>query len=145
MTSKKTILAFGTFDLFHQGHYYFFDSINEFIKTNIHHSYKLIVCLYSSAISYSKNGYLPIDSYNLRHRVLSHIPYINEIVYIDKPIQCYLDTLEPDIIAIGFNQHYIKEYLEKNYSKLALLEVPGYNTDLYITSELRIRKYAYKK
>lgn len=145
MTSEKTILAFGTFDLFHQGHYYFFNSINEFINTNTHHSYKLIVCLYSSAISYSKNGYLPIDSYNLRHKVLSHIPYINEIVYIDKPIQCYLESLKPDIVAIGFNQEYIKEYLENNYSKLALLSIQGYNTDLYITSDIRTRKYLQNK
>jgi glycerol-3-phosphate cytidylyltransferase-like family protein len=88
---------------------------------------------------------LPIDSYELRKRILSHIPYINEIVYMDKPIPYYIEKQEPDIIAIGFNQHYIKEYLEKNYSRLALLEVPGYNIDLYITSDIRTRKYTYNK
>jgi cytidyltransferase-like protein len=144
MDSKKTILVLGTFDIFHQGHYYFLSCIHTLIKNNSSDNYKLIVGLYSSAMSFNKNGYFPIKSYIERKEVLSNIEYISDIVYIDSPIPLYIKELEPTIIALGFSQGYIKDYLKNYYEDISIIDIPSYNTDIYVTCELR-NKYIRQK
>jgi glycerol-3-phosphate cytidylyltransferase-like family protein len=143
--AQKSILLFGTFDIFHKGHMGFFQDINDIVSSK---DYKLIVGLLSTKLSFSKNGDLPIDSYITRYNRLSKIECIDEIVYVDRSIIDTIKTINPNIIAIGYNQEYLKCLLENQpmAHKIPILETKGYNIDFYSTRELRENKsYLYSK
>jgi len=108
---KKKVLAFGTFDRLHPGHFYF---LNEAKKLG-----DLYVSVSSDESALQRKGKNPIHAMKERIEAIKKLNIEADVLEGDKTLNEWsvLKIVRPDIIALGFDQYGLKTALADIKSK----------------------------
>lgn len=98
----QKVLVFGSFDLIHPGHIYFFK------KARALGDY-LIVCLARDNIYKLQKNRKPLFAERERKKILESLKYIDEVIFGDTDLRKIADyniikKIKPDVIALGYDQ-----------------------------------------
>lgn len=96
MIEKKTVITFGTFDLFHNGH-------AELLKRASRLGQKLVVGISSDSLTYQKKGRMPALNIDQRRAVVREIRGVDE-VFIEESLEAksdYIQHYAADILVMG--------------------------------------------
>ncbi len=125
----KTVLAFGTYDVFHKGHEYF---LREAAKLGD----RLVVVVARDANVERLKGRLPHDSETLRLQNVAAFDAVSEarLGYEEwgKHLQVLTD-IAPDVIALGYDQ---KAKLPDEWAVKAV-RIDSFEPETYKSSKLR--------
>jgi glycerol-3-phosphate cytidylyltransferase len=92
----KTVITFGTFDLFHVGHLRILQRARAFGD-------RLIVGVSTDDLNFSKKGYRPIFSQNDRREIVASIKAVDE-TFFEESLEKkgdYIKTWKADILVMG--------------------------------------------
>ncbi|MGC9516803.1 MAG: adenylyltransferase/cytidyltransferase family protein [Methanomicrobiales archaeon] len=105
----KTVMATGTFDIIHPGHLYFLEESKKLGGKNS----KLVVVL-ARDITVRAKKRIPIVSENQRLEVVKMLKPVDE-AYLGSKTDMFkiVEKIKPDIIVIGPDQKFEKEFLEE--------------------------------
>lgn len=108
----RTAVLFGTFDFLHSGHIRLFEQAKE-------HADKVVVLLAREAIVERIKGKPPIHTEEERKAILDHIDIIDEVHLGDHETGEYLTMMDlrPDIVVLGYDQHALKDDVERFIDK----------------------------
>lgn len=103
----KTVITFGTFDLFHPGHEYYLNTAKK-------HGDNLVVIVALDETVKSVKGFYPVDNQETRKNKVESSK-IASAVYLGNPENKYQVLLDhkPDIIALGYDQIAFTEKLNQ--------------------------------
>jgi FAD synthetase len=145
---KKVVLASGVFDLLHLGHVKF---LEEAKKAGGKNAELIVIVARDSTVEQTK-GSKPIMSENQRRTLVESLKVVDEAVLglEDFDIGNVIQTVKPDVIALGYDQtgmeQRVKEYVEKNQLKVKVVRVGKFDTEeLDSSSKIRqkiVEKYA---
>lgn len=93
---KKTVITFGTFDLFHVGHLNILDRASKLGD-------RLVVGVSSDKLNLEKKGVLPVYSEQERIRIISALRSVSE-VFLEESLEkkaYYIKEYQADILAMG--------------------------------------------
>ncbi len=102
----KTVLITGTFDILHLGHIYFFKQAREY-GDNLH-----VIIARDSNVEKIK-GHKPVNTEDERLDLLSYVKLVDKVILGDEdnPYK-YIEELQPDVIALGYDQNVFVDKLE---------------------------------
>lgn len=131
------VLAFGTFDLLHEGHLAYLKEA----ATLGRELYVLVAC--DQAVMFAKN-HAPEQSEQTRLKKIQQLPFVRQAL-LGKPVKNrndYLKTiteLKPDIIALGYDQflehtEWLKSRLDP---KTKIVRLKAYRPEVYKTTLLK--------
>ncbi len=108
---KKNVLVFGTFDGIHPGHLSFFNQARELGD--------LYVSVSSDESALQRKGRSPIHNLKDRVEAIKKLNIATQVLEGDKTLNEWtvLKIVEPDIIALGFDQYGLKTALADIRSK----------------------------
>ncbi|MBN2094475.1 MAG: FAD synthase [Candidatus Aenigmarchaeota archaeon] len=134
----KTVLVFGTFDIFHPGHEFF-------LKEAKKHGDTLEVVVARDKTVEEVKGMAPRNDERKRVFVLQSLDYIDEVILgsLGDKYQI-IEALEPDVICLGYDQKAFTDNLGEEIKKRGLkAEVIRINKalepEVFKSSKLRIR------
>lgn len=142
VAQKKAIkiMVFGTFDGLHLGHLHFFKQARKLAS----HSY-LIVSLAREKNVIKIKKEKPVCSEKQRFELLQKCNLVDKVVL--SGVRNYLPHIlkeKPDIIALGYDQTYFVENLqkdlEKNHLKTKIVRLKPYKEKIYKNSLLKNKK-----
>lgn len=93
---NKTIITFGTFDLFHIGHLNILERARKLGD-------KLLVGISSDNLNFTKKGFYPIQEQNNRMKIVSAIKYVDQ-VFLEESLELkreYIKIYNADILVMG--------------------------------------------
>lgn len=93
---NKTIITFGTFDLFHIGHLNILERARKLGN-------RLIVGISSDNLNFKKKGFYPIQEQNNRMRIVEAIKYVDS-VFLEESLELkreYIEKYKADILVMG--------------------------------------------
>ncbi len=93
---NKTIITFGTFDVFHLGHLRILQRARDLGN-------KLVVGISTDELNYSKKGKYPVYSQEERMEIVDSIRYVDK-VFFEESLELkgdYLQEYEADILVMG--------------------------------------------
>jgi len=134
----KTVLVFGTFDLFHPGHEFFLKEAKKYGDT-------LEVVVARDKTVEEVKGKKPVD------REMKRLSKIHSLDYVDDVILGSLgdkyriiEAIKPDIIVLGYDQTFftdnLEEELKKRKLKINVIRLKeSLNPEVFKSSKLRIR------
>ena len=132
----RRVVATGTFDVLHTGHLYYLEESRRFGD-------ELFVIIARDAnVKHKPKPVIPEDQ---RLKMVAALKPVDHAVLGDlhdmfRPI----DAIRPEVITIGFNQHFEEEKLRSELSARNLscdvARIGKYSGDLYCSSSLIIRK-----
>lgn len=103
----KTVLLFGTFDLFHAGHLHLLKQARK-LGTNL-----VVVVARDSNVLKAK-GHAPLHSEKERAELLRHLDLIDQVVLGDtRDVYKVIKRIKPEVIALGYDQHHFVDKLEQ--------------------------------
>ena len=117
------VMATGTFDIIHLGHIYFLKEAKKLGD-------KLIVVVATDS-TVRKLKHEPVNPENVRLNLIKELKMVDE-VYLGKEDDMYsiVEEINPDIIALGFdqihNEENIKKELKKRKIKSKVVRLPEY-------------------
>lgn len=126
---SKRVLIFGTFDGFHHGHQFVVD---EAAKKGT----ELVVAVARDTHVRTLKNKEPRNSEQARLTRVRENPHVSRALLSDEVLGSYqiLDDVQPDVIALGFDQLALKEDLEqwmKQHNRNFLIEMlPHYEPNL---------------
>lgn len=137
---ETRIMAFGTFDMIHEGHEYLFAQARSLAARPY-----LIVSVARDEVVFRVKGRAPRRSESERVRALSAHPLVDEAVLGDA--QGYLphiQALQPEIIALGYDQtgEYVDHLavdLQEAEIQARIVRLGALKPDIYKTSKLASR------
>ena len=103
----KTVLLFGTFDFLHSGHLHAFQEADKLGD-------RLVVSVARDSAIDKIKGKAPIHSEHERLALVNHIEIVDIAFLGDKELGIYsfFEELQPDIVALGYDQDGLKRDLE---------------------------------
>lgn len=126
--SQKTVLAFGTFDLFHKGHGYFLREAKKYGD-------RLVVVVARDANVEHIKGRRPHENEQIRLQSLLDCGFVDEarLGYEEwgKHLQV-LDDVKPDVICLGYDQ---RAHLPEG--SWQVIRIDAFEPDTYKSSLLR--------
>ncbi|MFA5210959.1 MAG: adenylyltransferase/cytidyltransferase family protein [Patescibacteria group bacterium] len=134
------VMVFGVFDIVHMGH------IHMFKKAKEYGDYLIVSVARDQNVEKIK-GIGSFHSENERKEFLENFRDIDEVLLGDlsDPYK-NIDLVKPDIIALGYDQKFFVDELEKKISEFGLktqiVRIPPYNDNKYKSS--KIKKYIEK-
>lgn len=126
------VMAFGTFDILHPGHEFFLrqaKNLGDFLT---------VVIGRDSTVALVK-GKPPRHNELKRLSGVVGLNIANEVILggLDDKYQVIVNV-EPDIIALGYDQTYFIEELKKKFAnKIKIIKVPAFKPELYKSSKLQ--------
>ncbi len=93
---KKTVITFGTFDLFHIGHLNILERASKLGN-------KLIVGISSDNLNFKKKGFCPIQEQSNRMRIVEAIKYV-DTVFLEESLELkreYIEKYKADVLVMG--------------------------------------------
>ena len=110
MEDHKKVLVFGTFDGIHDGHRFFLNEAQQLGDT-------LIICVAQDSSVREHKDKSPHRSHEVRMRELREAFPHTTVVLGDTTSHSWhiLDTMQPDIIALGYDQKELLAALEEKY------------------------------
>ena len=131
----RTVMVFGTFDIFHQGH-------ENFLQQAKKYGDYLIVVIARDATVKQVKGDLPDNSEKIRQQAVIKSNLTNEVVLGNlKNKYAIIKRIKPDIICLGYDQEYFVDQLEDEVKKLKLntkiIRLKPYKATIYKTSIIK--------
>ena len=135
----KRIMAVGVFDLLHAGHLHYLEQA----KALGHHL--TVVIAHDDTVRVRKHE--PVTNQELRRRMVEGLKPVDKAIVGNppsEPIFDILNTVKPDIIALGYDQKHsrdsIKSGLDNNgWSQVEVIRVEGLADDLDGTRKIIAR------
>ena len=127
----KTVMCFGAFDLFHDGHRHFISQAQKLGD-------KLIVTVARDANIERIKGVVPMyDELDRVDEIKDNFPEA-EVVLGDKEdfYKC-LNCYKPDVIALGYDQHANEEVIKSHLPDVELIRIKSFNPDKFKSSILK--------
>jgi len=132
----KKSMAFGSFDILHEGH-------KHYLKEAKSHGDHLIVVVARDSNIVRFKGKRPINNENQRLNNIKKLNFVDEAVLgneddILKVLECY----KPNIICLGYDQKTIdeknlKKELEKRNIKAKIARCKPYKPEVYKSSKMK--------
>lgn len=137
---KGTVLTFGTFDLLHKGHEFY---LREAKKLGS----KLAVIVARDLNVWRAKGYLPKQSEKERLRAVKKLKFVNKALLGDEEYESryrLVKKINPDVIALGYDQRPSDEFLASELRKLHLapeiIRIAPYKPEMHKSSKIRERE-----
>ena len=133
---RKKVLAFGTFDIFHQGHEYY---LREAKKQG---DILEVVVARDSTVKEIKGEY-PLNNEVTRLSVIQGLDYVDMAFLGHEGEDKYfmIELLKPDVICLGYDQNSFTDNLEEGLERMCLnpeiVRLKGYKAEVYKSSKLR--------
>ena len=133
------VMAVGVFDLLHAGHLHYLEEAKALGE------HLIVVIAHDDTVRMRKHE--PVTNHDLRCRMVSGLKPVDEAIVGNPPtIPMYdiLPNINPDIIALGYDQKHsidsIREGLEKHgFGKVRVTRVEGLSDDLDGTRKIIAR------
>ena len=122
---KKVVLASGTFDLLHLGHVKFLEEAKKQGGDNA----KLIVIVARDNTVISRKEKKPIMPEDQRRALVESLKVVDEAIlgWKDFSIEKVIDRINPDVIAIGYDQdgieNEVKKAIKENKIKIKIAKI----------------------
>ena len=132
----KKVMAFGSFDILHEGHKHYLKEAKSY------GDYLIVVVARDENIIKFKGRKPRIDE-NHRLNKIKKLDFVDEAVLGDKDdILKVLDEFKPDVICLGYDQKTINEgklrlELKKRNLKAEVIRAKPYKEHVYKSSKLR--------
>lgn len=134
------VLAFGTFDLLHEGHISYLNQA----KALGNELYVLVAC--DQAVEWAK-GHFPIENEAIRLKSVKKLAIVDK-AWIGEPVTSKEDYLKPiieikpDIIALGYDQaleygEWLRLESAKINPKSEIVRLQAHKPEIYKTSKLK--------
>jgi len=134
----KKVLVFGSYDLIHQGHRYFF------LKAKKLGDELIVVVARDSTIEKVK-GKKPTFKENERVRHVQEISSVDKAILGDKDdMYKVIKEIKPDILALGYDQNSFTEGLkneleDKGLKDVKVVRIDSYKPEKYKSSLLKVK------
>jgi len=115
---RKTVLATGAFDLLHYGHLNFLEEAKSAGGKNA----KLIVIVARDKTVEARKGKRPVVPEDQRRALVEALKPVDDAIlgFEDMNYEAVIERLEPDIIAVGYDQSDIKRSVEEIIARKGL-------------------------
>lgn len=129
-------MAFGVFDLLHDGHRHFFSEAKKLGD-------KLIVVLATDNTVKMLKNHLPINSFNKRLENLKKESLVDEVILGDEVLDSWtaIPKYKPDTMAIGYDQteleKSLKKFITKNLLSIRLVKISPHKDGVIHSSTFR--------
>lgn len=140
MQKKLKVLAFGTFDLLHEGHEFYLREAKKLGN-------KLAVIVARDLNVWRAKGYLPKQGEKERLRAVKKLKFVNRALLGDEEYENkyrLVKKINPDIIALGYDQRPSDEFLRSELHKLHLepkiVRISPYKPETHKSSKIRERE-----
>ena len=135
----KRVMAVGVFDLLHAGHLHYLEqakSLGEHLT---------VVIAHDDTVRIRKHE--PVTNHELRRRMVEGLKPVNEAIIgnpPEVPIFDILPKVEPDIIALGYDQEHGEDsirnkLIQLGYNSIQVVRVDGLSEDLDGTRKIIAR------
>ncbi len=132
----KKVIAFGSFDILHEGHRHYLNEAKGY------GDYLIVVVARDDNILRFK-GRKPRNDQNYRLKQVKNLDFVDEAVSGDKEdILKVLERHKPDVICLGYDQKTVdadklRQELEKRKLKAEIIRAKPYKENVYKSSKLR--------
>ena len=143
----KRILAVGVFDLLHAGHLHYLEQAKSL------GDHLTVVVAHDDTVR--KRKHEPVTNQDLRRRMVAGLKPVDAVVVgnpPDVPIFDILPDVQPDVIALGYDQEHAEDKIpkalhERGHGSIEVVRVEGLSDDLDGTRKIiaRILERAEKK
>jgi len=140
MQKKLKVLAFGTFDLLHEGHEFYLREAKKLGN-------KLAVIVARDLNVWRAKGYLPKQGEKERLRAVKKLKFVNRALLGDEEYENkyrLVKKINPDVIALGYDQRPSDEFLRSELHKLHLepkiVRISPYKPETHKSSKIRERE-----
>lgn len=115
---RKTVLATGAFDLLHYGHLDFLEEAKRAGGKNA----RLIVIVARDKTVEARKGKRPVVPEDQRRALVEALKPVDDAIlgFEDMNYEAVIERLEPDIIAVGYDQSDIKRSVEEIIARKGL-------------------------
>jgi FAD synthetase len=130
-----TVMVFGTFDILHPGHLYL-------IREAKRYGDKLFAVIARDTTVIELKGKAPAHNERERLKKVHSLPFVNHAILGSKKNRFSLiEKIRPDILCLGYDQHYFTEELDKELKKINLtakiIRLKAYKENRYKSSLIR--------
>ena len=133
------VMAVGVFDLLHAGHLHYLEQAKEL------GSHLTVIVAHDNTVR--KRKHEPVTGMELRRRMVAGLKPVDEAVIGSPPSESMFDVLEtvdPEIIALGYDQDHAEEWIkkqltERGLSHISVIRVSGLSDDLDGTRKIIAR------
>lgn len=132
----KKVIAFGSFDILHEGH-------KRYLREAKSHGDYLIVVVATDYNILKFKGKKPKNDENYRLKQVKELDFVDEAVLGQKDdILEVIEKLKPDVICLGYDQKTVgedvlKKELKKRNLKAEIARASPFKPDIYKSSKLR--------
>ena len=135
----KRVMAVGVFDLLHAGHLHYLEQAKAL------GGHLTVVVAHDDTVRQRKHE--PVTNQDLRRRMVAGLKPVDEVVVGNAPavpIFDILPTINPDIIALGYDQEHAEESIrsalkQRGYNGIDVVRVEGLSDDLDGTRKIIAR------
>jgi len=135
----KRIMAVGVFDLLHAGHLHYLEQAKAL------GDHLTVVVAHDDTVR--KRKHEPVTSQDLRRRMVAGLKPVDEVVVgnpPDVPICDILPTIQPNIIALGYDQEHAEDNIRtslvtRGFDGIEVVRVDGLSDDLDGTRKIIAR------
>ena len=135
----KRVMAVGVFDLLHAGHLHYLEQAKAL------GDHLTVVVAHDDTVRQRKHE--PVTNQDLRRRMVAGLKPVDEVVVGNAPavpIFDILPTINPDIIALGYDQEHAEESIrsalkQRGYNGIDVVRVEGLSDDLDGTRKIIAR------
>lgn len=129
MRSKKTVIAFGTFDVLHLGHIHYLKKAKALGD-------KLIVVVATDRNAERVKGKKPWHSAKERLKIIESLKMVDKaVIGLRSDKFSIIEKYRPDVIALGYDQKVdeeeLKDYLKKKNLNAKVVRISAYKPQLY--------------
>ncbi len=135
---KKTVIAFGSFDIIHPGHLHYLKAASRLGNL-------VVVVARDENIKKLKGRRSLIDE-NSRLEIIKSLKFVHKALLGDKisrwnDIYKILLKVHPDVIALGYDQHvdmeYLNRFLKKNKLTPKIIRIKPFKSSKFKSSKLK--------
>ena len=129
MKKDNIVMAFGTFDLLHEGHKFF---LNEARK----HGDLTVIIARDERVRELKGRY-PHENENMRLEKIKNIGLKNVFLGHETNVYHFIDVIKPDIICLGYDQSFFVDKLIETYPNVKIVRLKPYKEDIFKSCKIR--------
>ena len=127
------VMAFGTFDLFHQGHCYYLEQAKKYGD-------ELIVVVAQDENVKRLKGFFPEQKQDIRKKKVEDAKIASKVVLgnSDDMLKVIAEC-KPDIICLGYDQqsNNVEEYIRQNNFHIKIVRINSFKPEQYKSSKFR--------
>ena len=132
---KKTVLAFGTFDLLHPGHLSYLQQAKALGN-------RLVVVVATDLNVEKIKGVKPVNDEEHRKRLVEALKIVDEaMIGVEDDMIKSVEKVNPDVVALGYDQEPGTEKLRKIFLERGIsakvLRMKPFNEHLYKSSKIK--------